>query len=157
MGNPGQYVWYESPDSNDYRRLTSGELERVSSIPSEGRVFACDNLTSLGAASSQQPYEYMGKTFLPSSNAHWKPTYPEGMKQLEIARRFVPIGNSLMYKRYLDDFPVSPISNIWVDTKLTGFAERKTYAVQTAASVIQRCILMATDPGDLAGCGKTIL
>ena len=144
-----QYVWYESDDRRQQRRLSSAELNSISSIPSKGRVFACDNLTSMGAASSPQPYDFNGKTFWPSANAHWKPTHPHGMKQLERARRFVPIGNSLMYKRYLDDFPVSPITNIWSDTKLTGFAERKTYAVQTAVSVIERCLLMTTDPGDL--------
>ena len=144
-----QYVWHETPDGNEHRRLTKNELENVNGLPREGHVFACDNLTSMGAASSPQPYKFNGRTFRPSPNAHWKPTYPEGMKQLEMAQRLIPIGNSLMYKRYLNDFPVSPITNIWVDTKLTGFAEKKMYAVQTAASVVQRCILMTTDPGDL--------
>ena len=152
LGEKGttQYVWYEHPSrTSGHRRITNTELDNPSIIPSEGKVFACDNLTSMGAASSAQPYEFDGQTFRPSPNAHWKPTYPQGMKQLELAQRFVPIGNSLMYKRYLDDFPVSPVTNIWTDTKLTGFAERKVYAVQTAASVIERCLLMTTDPGDL--------
>ena len=151
LGEKGttQYVWYEPASPTGYRRLTSTELDNPSTIPSNGKVFACDNLTSMGAAASPQPYEFDHQVFRPSPNAHWKPTYPQGMKQLELAQRFVPIGNSLMYKRYLDDFPVSPVTNIWTDTKLTGFAERKTYAVQTAASVIERCILMTTDPGDL--------
>ena len=151
LGEKGttQYVWFEPPSRAEYRRLTKTELDNPSTIPSNGKVFACDNSTSMGAASSPQPYEFDGQIFRPSPNAHWKPTYPQGMKQLEFAQRFVPIGNSLMYKRYLNDFPVSPITNIWTDTKLTGFTERKTYAVQTAASVIERCILMTTDPGDL--------
>ena len=54
-----------------------------------------------------------------------------------------------MYKRYLADFPVSPVANIWSDTKHTGYSEEKVYAVQTAAKVVQRCMLMTTDPGDL--------
>ena len=152
LGEKGttQYVWYEPPSRTGvYRRLTNTELGNPSTIPGDGKVFACDNLTRMGAASSPQPYEIDGQTFRPSPNAHWKPTYPQGMKQLELAQRFVPIGNSLMYKRYLDDFPVSPVTNIWTDTKLTGFTERKAYAVQTAASVIERCLLMTTDPGDL--------
>jgi adenine-specific DNA-methyltransferase len=54
-----------------------------------------------------------------------------------------------MYKRYLSDFIVSPIANVWSDTKMTGFTDSKFYVVQTASSVIQRCMLMTTEPGDL--------
>lgn len=54
-----------------------------------------------------------------------------------------------MYKRYFDDFPVSPINNLWRDMLMTGFSEDKLYVVQTSRKVIERCLLMATDPGDL--------
>ncbi len=54
-----------------------------------------------------------------------------------------------MYKRYLADFVVAPIANVWRDTEMTGFTDEKFYVVQTASKVIQRCILMTTDPGDL--------
>ena len=55
----------------------------------------------------------------------------------------------MRYRRFLSDFFVSPIANYWNDVKMTGFSEDKTYIVQTASKVIQRCILMTTDPGDL--------
>src|SRR4030042_5115969 len=64
-------------------------------------------------------------------------------------KRLKPIGRSLMYRRFIDDFPVSPIANIWSDTRMTGFSDDKLYVVQTAISAIQRCLLMTTDPGDL--------
>lgn len=139
-----QYVWVE----------VNGEDHHLSeykdnSIPKGGKIFAADNCTSMGKANSEQPFEYNGKVFFPSANAHWKPTYPDGMRRLAEKQRLKAIGNSLMYKRYLDDFPVLPISNIWSDTKMTGFTESKVYVVQTALSAIQRCILMTTDPGDL--------
>ena len=54
-----------------------------------------------------------------------------------------------MYRRFLADFAVVPIANYWNDVKMTGFSEEKTYVVQTGQKVIERCILMATDPGDL--------
>ncbi|HZY65610.1 MAG TPA: DNA methyltransferase [Rubrobacteraceae bacterium] len=54
------------------------------------------------------------------------------------------------YKRYLDDYPVVPITNQWDDTAIAGFSgEDKLYIVQTAGRVIERCLLMTTDPGDL--------
>jgi adenine-specific DNA-methyltransferase len=59
------------------------------------------------------------------------------------------LGNSLRYKRYLNDFPVFPLSNVWTDTGVSGFADKKVYVVQTNPSVIARCLLMSTDPGDL--------
>jgi adenine-specific DNA-methyltransferase len=61
----------------------------------------------------------------------------------------MPIGRTLTYVRYIDDFPVSPINNMWTDTVTSGFAEAKLYAVQTNVRVIERCLLMTTDPGDL--------
>src|SRR5208337_5162482 len=55
----------------------------------------------------------------------------------------------LSYVRFLDDFPVFPTANLWVDTVSSGFAAQKLYVVQTNPTAIQRCILMTTSPGDL--------
>ena len=60
-----------------------------------------------------------------------------------------PTLNSLSYVRFIDDFSVSPITDLWTDTQTGAFTDDKTYVVQTNAKVIQRCILMTTDPGDL--------
>ena len=144
-----QYVWIQSPDGKIERKMTVEEESNPSLIPQGWRVFACDNCTSLGTASKPQPFEFEGTIYYPNANGHWKPKYPEGMHQLEKSGRLKPIGRSLMYRRFLDDFHVSPLTNIWSDTKMTGFSDDKLYAVQTAASVIQRCVLMTTDPGDL--------
>lgn len=129
--------------------MTVEEESNPSLIPQRWRIFACDNCTSLGAASEPQPFEFEGTTYYPNANGHWKPKYPEGMHQLAKFGRLKPIGRSLMYRRFLDDFHVSPITNIWTDTKMTGFSDDKLYAMQTAASVIQRCMLMTTEPSDL--------
>jgi adenine-specific DNA-methyltransferase len=72
------------------------------------------------------------------------------MKHLIRDNRLIVAGNSLNYVRFQDDFPVIPINNVWGDTAIAGFSgEDKIYVVQTAKKVIQRCILMTTDPGDL--------
>jgi DNA modification methylase len=57
-------------------------------------------------------------------------------------------GNGLYYKRYIDDFPVFPMTTNWTDTA-SSFMADKMYVVQTTAKVIERCLLMTTDPGDL--------
>lgn len=71
------------------------------------------------------------------------------MQALVDANRVVGAGNSLSYVRYFDDFPVSPITNGWMDTARSGFGEPNLYVVQTLPKVIARCVLMTTDPGDL--------
>ena len=59
------------------------------------------------------------------------------------------VGNTLRYVRYLNDFKVYPFNNMWTDTIISGFADPKIYVVQTATKIVERCLLMATDPGDL--------
>ena len=71
------------------------------------------------------------------------------MRRLGYASRLEPRGSSLSYVRFIDDFPAIAINNIWSDVKFSSRAEDKTYIVQTSARTVQRCILMATDPGDL--------
>jgi adenine-specific DNA-methyltransferase len=60
-----------------------------------------------------------------------------------------PRGSSLRYVRYFQDYPVSPINNIWNDVKFSSRREDKIYVVQSSSTLIERCVLIATDPGDL--------
>jgi adenine-specific DNA-methyltransferase len=71
------------------------------------------------------------------------------MAALEAAGRLAGVGNTLVYKRYADDFPVMAITSWWGDTKESTFAVDKIYVVQTYTKVVARCLLMTTDPGDL--------
>lgn len=71
------------------------------------------------------------------------------MSRLKIADRLETTEGGLYYVRYFSDFRVYPLSNNWNDTSIAGFASDKLYVVQTSPKVIQRCILMTTDPGDL--------
>ena len=71
------------------------------------------------------------------------------MERLKRADRLMGIGNTLSYIRYLRDAPVRPHTSFWTDTRQSGFSDEKLYVVQTAPRVIERCILMTTDPGDL--------
>jgi adenine-specific DNA-methyltransferase len=141
------YNCIESPDGS-WRRLTVGELNGDSPLPA-GRRFRTDNLTSQGATEEgSAPFEYEGKTYRPSVGNHWKPAR-EGLKNLAQKGRLVAVGNTLAFKRYIDDFPVVALNNLWTDTMESTFVAQKVYVVQTATKVISRCILMTTDPGDL--------
>ncbi|KYO51725.1 site-specific DNA-methyltransferase [Tistrella mobilis] len=101
-----------------------------------------DNITSQGNV----PYKFTfcGKTY----ERGYKPS-PENIEKIARAGRFLVVGKTPRYLRKLSDFPVFSLNELWDDLSISGFSDPKTYVVQTATSVIQRCLLMATDPGDL--------
>jgi adenine-specific DNA-methyltransferase len=129
----------------------------------DGRVYRMDNLTGQNnnVASCLFEYEFNGRKYRTPATRQWKTT-KEGMQRLEKVGRLIATDGGLYYKRYLDDFPVRPLTNAWLDTGSGGFTEEKIYVVQTNIKVIQRCVLMTTDPGDLVfdptcGSGTTAL
>ncbi|MGI4748229.1 MAG: site-specific DNA-methyltransferase [Janthinobacterium lividum] len=130
-------------DDGSRRALTSV----VQTDPSfAGKIFAHDNMTSQRPPGNF-PVELEGKTFRPN-RGYWK-TGEIGIVRLKAANRIMYMGNTLRYVRLLEDFRIYPYANLWDDTVTSGFDDAKTYVVQTSAAIIQRCVLMATDPGDL--------
>ena len=114
-----------------------------------GDIYRIDNLTSpnQGVQSCIFDARIAGKVFKLPGSAQWK-TKLEGMVRLHKADR-LEVGKSLYYRRLLKDYPVKGLNNLWQDTGVGGFVEEKVYVVQTNSKIVQRCILMATDPGDL--------
>jgi adenine-specific DNA-methyltransferase len=116
-----------------------------------GRLLRFDNLTSQTTRAGQTtvfPVQIDGATIRPSAGG-WK-TNRDGMDRLLAARRVARTGQSLSYVRYFDDFPAFSLTNTWPDIGgIQSRADPKIYAVQTSVTAIQRCLLMATDPGDL--------
>ena len=114
------------------------------------RLVTVDQMTSQGASSEAiQAFMFRGKKWNPPPGMHWKTTV-EGINRLIKSGRIVVEGRSVRYVRFLDDFPVYPITNIWTDIGgIQNRSEGKIYVVQTADSAVARCLLMTTDPGDL--------
>jgi adenine-specific DNA-methyltransferase len=132
------------------RDIETGHEQRIANHTDRQRyaVFAADNLTSQsGSDSTTQEFEFFGKSIRPSKGG-WK-TNQEGLDRLYKAERIKLLGNSPMYRRYLEDFPVSPRNNLWRDVLVTGFSDEKRYVVQTSPKIIERCMMMTTKPGDL--------
>ena len=131
------------------RPLTPEERSTRQPLPMGSNIFQYDNLTSPRPAGDGDVriFEFDGRTFRPG-NGTFKSDL-RGLTVLSQANRLGVLGNTLRYIRYLTDFPCKRISNIWADTTIAGFNSNKRYVVETTAKVIQRCILMATDPGDL--------
>lgn len=141
----GEYSWIE-PRPGERRRATVGESEDTSLLPEGTRFFIPDNLTS-SRPPGDFPVEFEGRLQTPRKG-YWK-TSVGGTVRLVKACRIIRQGETLRYVRFFDDFPVSPISNMWVDTAARGWGEEKVYIVQTGTRIVERCLLMASDPGDL--------
>lgn len=139
-------------EGNGRRRfMNSEERENLEGVVSSVKVYRHDNAFSQGRGAEPQPVEFLGIEFDPwLANSHWKCHYPVGVGRLaKSARVATPTKNSISYVRFIDDFPVTPITNVWSDTQTGAFTDEKSYVVQTNAKVIERCLLMTTEPGDL--------
>jgi adenine-specific DNA-methyltransferase len=150
----GPYSWLELSDGTR-RRMTTAERHDPSALPEDARVFRIDNLQSQSVgrekgegAACWFPVEFSGREWRPDAKSRWK-TNEEGMQRLRFAKRLAATSGGLYYVRFLDDFPAVPIGNAWMDTTTAGFASDKKYVVETNTKVVERCMLMTTDPGDL--------
>jgi adenine-specific DNA-methyltransferase len=144
-----QYIWVNSPDGKSYRKMTDEELANPQLVPHGWRIFRPGPLTSPGGnLTAKNEITLQGRQFSPGSNRHWS-LGPDETEMLDRKARVMIIGNTPCSKLYLDDFPVSPLKNVWSDTGGSGFAAKPLYVVQTDTLVIQRCVLMTSDPGDL--------
>jgi adenine-specific DNA-methyltransferase len=137
-----------------WRTLTTSEIQEAANDPEKYRILRLQILTSqrqgrdTGPAGAMSfPIEFQGSTYLPSRGRGWTTTRA-GIDRLTRAGRIGRSGQSLNYKRYLSDAPSFPIYNIWDDTQ-SGSAMEKVYVVQTGVKVLERCMLMTSDPGDL--------
>ena len=142
---------YSNAQLVDYSRVKISDVktEKHASPLEIGRIFALGETTSSGnGGNTKFPFSYNGREYWPYKNRHWS-THLTGLKRLSKANRVVARekGENLSYVRFFDDFRVSPIDNVWDDTS-SSFQSR-IYVVQTIPKIIQRCILMTTDPGDL--------
>jgi len=140
-GTAENYGWIEL-EKGERRGLTAEEKRDRSRIPDGARIYKPDNIGSQGNPMIE--FEYRGKVY----QQPWK-TNREGMTKLAAANRLHVAANSLQYVRYITDFPCLPVTQLWDDTGTGSFTDDKIYVVQTGAKVIQRCLLMTTDPSDL--------
>jgi adenine-specific DNA-methyltransferase len=129
------------------RPATKMEKEEGLTSDSEAFLFMNDNLTKPGPG-SRFVVRLNGKSYRPEPR--WWGTTEEGLTRAIKADRIAVTGNSIAYRRYLNDFTIYPITNSW--TRIGGVMSRsdpKVYVVQTSTAAVERCILMTSDPGDL--------
>jgi adenine-specific DNA-methyltransferase len=149
---PEELAFYDQIELKDGARRALDKSEKLlgSNIRSLGRPFARNPMVSPGWQGSLGfEVKFEGQVFLPPKNRHWATTN-DGVERLRAANRLAIKGNTLRFVRFFDDFPFQPLGTIWNDTGVGGFVgDERLYVVQTDTRVIQRCLLMTTDPGDL--------
>jgi adenine-specific DNA-methyltransferase len=139
------------------RSMSKVEVDDTQALPNAARIYFRDNLTSQSVgrdkgegAASWFGVNFEGRVTKPSLSVRWK-TNQQGFDRLIRADRVESSsGNNLGYVRFLDDYPAYELTDVWADTLgQNQFGGTKIYVVQTALSAVERCLLMATDPGDL--------
>jgi adenine-specific DNA-methyltransferase len=148
IGEGTQFTWVEEADGTR-RKMTEQERRQPALLPRGSRPFRLTDLVSSGRTESCVfPFEFEGVEYPPPrSGKSWK-TNPEGMETLIRERRVFksPDARTPSYVFYAQDYPVQELPNVWTDTQ--GASDR-IYVVQTATKVVERCLLMTTEPGDL--------
>ncbi|MEN8875884.1 MAG: site-specific DNA-methyltransferase, partial [Hyphomonas sp.] len=140
-------VWYGKSETPKFRRLYYEKTEESGATAyrtgADDRAFTTSDLTSQNPG-SRYDVRFDGKLY--RANPGWWKTQETSMGRALKAGRLAPTKNKVRYRRYLDDFAIYSMSNLWNDT---GGEVGKVYVVQTAQEAVKRCLLMTTDPGDL--------
>ena len=140
---PGQTLFAEYGDGT-FARIQRGQV--TPTVPKVFRHRAA--YSASGSEGSRFGVNFQGRTFYPSGRRGWS-TNQTGMERASKANRLIAIGNTLERKMYFEDSPFQHLTTNWDDTVTSGFGEETLYVVQTQSLVVQRCVLMTTDPGDL--------
>ena len=138
-----RYDFVELPNGGE-RRLSRAELNGQQDLPS-GKQFRYTSLISDGQSSGDSTFVFRGREFTPKATSHWKTTV-EGLARVSKCSRIQDGASTIRYKRFLDDFPVVPVDDRWESMQI---GKELMYVVQTAERILERCLLMTTDPGDL--------
>ncbi len=149
-GEGGEAYAFLQTKHGERVRATKATVEQAEN----SRSFRLSDMTSQSigrtkgeGAASWFGVQIRGRELKPSEQVRWK-TNEQGMQRLLWADRLEPGKNSLNYVRFIDDYPAMPIRNVWTDVG-SSLGGDKFYVVQTSARIIERCVLMSSDPGDL--------
>jgi len=151
LGELASYSSAMSVVDGSVRKLSTDENSGLVPVEAGWKVYSAQNLRSQDSGSIEsRKFVYHNQEFDCGPSHHWKTNPAPGMLRLANAGRIQINGNTPNYIRFVDDYPVTEFTNKWDDTAIAGFSgDKKRYVVETPTKVIQRCLLLATDPGDL--------
>jgi len=139
-------LWGEFEDG-EARTLTTDEKRNIIGTRENARVFRVDKIIERGDDPERKyEFEFQGEKYAPKSGYVWRGKKGQ-MQLLKDKNRLVRTREGFGYKFYIDDYPIIEFTNFWEDT--AGNIADMVYVVQTNAKLMQRCLIMTTDPGDL--------
>ena len=144
-----RYKRVRLPDLTE-RRVTSAEVRGTEALPPRARIFRDQGLTSrTGSSTTRFTVAFQSNQYRPPVGG-WR-TSEIGMRRVIRGDRVLRTGRNISYRKYFDDFPAIRLDSLWTDVSggITSRSDPKVYVVQTSTKVVERCILMASDPGDL--------
>lgn len=150
LGGEGATRYRYVENTEGIRSITQEEINNPSLLPEDSKVFFKQGLTSrTGTETTAFEVNFLGKKYKPTAGG-WR-TSLAGIKNLINANRVTVEGRRLTFKKYFNDFGYLALNNFWDDVSggISSRTDPKVYVVQTANKIIERCILMTTDPGDL--------
>jgi adenine-specific DNA-methyltransferase len=145
VGEGGAYTAYQLPNG-EIRGMSRDEASGRSQLPEGSKPFF--NLSMLSAGTTPScvfTMEAFGRSFEPGGGRSWK-TNPAGFSRIVKAERVIPTESTLRYLLFHSDYSVGELTDLWTDV---GSVLDKLYVVQTNTTIVERCLLMTTDPGDL--------
>jgi adenine-specific DNA-methyltransferase len=135
--------------NGSFRILSKSESDEPEITIDQGRIFRHGPLNSDGPSSNPKPFLFQGIEYECNSNRHWTVDAETDLPRVARSGHVFPMGNDVAFKLFWDFNPSKQRGNVWLDTQSGGFNSEKVYVVQTTEKVIERCLLMTTDPGDL--------
>ena len=148
IDNPKERYVCVEPRPGEIVDLSFRQKTGDEAIP-DGKILRLSDTTSqTGSDASRDPYLFQGAMHRPSGTRGWSVSN-DGLARVDRAGYLYSVGTSLLWKRYRDENRRSVINSTWFDLKPSGFGYEKSYIVETNPEVVERCLLMATDPGDL--------
>ena len=148
IDNPKERYVCVEPRLGEIVDLSLKQKTGDAAIP-DGRILRLSDTTSqTGSEVSRDPYLFEGHLHRPSGTRGWSVSN-DGLARVDRAGYLYSVGASLLWKRYRDENRRTPINTTWFDLKPSGFGYEKRFIVETNPEVVQRCVLMATDPGDV--------
>ena len=143
------HVGVELADGTTRPLKTEEKIHPDETLPHDARLYGRTGLDSQGTSTTgrSEPFHWDGREFSCGPGRHWSISH-EGLRKLgELGRLEARVNQtSLRWKKYEDEIPGRRISNVWSSQM---FPSKKHYVVQTSDKVLERAILMTTDPGDI--------
>jgi adenine-specific DNA-methyltransferase len=135
-----------------YRAATAEERAHPERLPEGSRLYQLGDLTNqrpIGEG-DVKAFTFKGKSYTPAVGKF--KTDLKGLQVLAAAGRIqATSGGTLRYIRFAEDFGMGAVTNLWNDISgaVQSRSDPKIYVVQSSTGLVERCMLMTTDPGDL--------